>query len=48
MEVEFAEGASVIFRAGDGVFIPPGDAERHRPRALSERVRLIFVEEGVT
>lgn len=45
MEVEFATGA-VVFRAGDGLAIPPGDAEKHRPRALSDRVRMIFVEEG--
>jgi quercetin dioxygenase-like cupin family protein len=45
MEVTFAEGTSVTFRAGDGVCIPPGRTDRHRPVALSDRVRLIFVEE---
>jgi arsenate reductase (thioredoxin) len=45
MEVGFAEGAAVTFHAGDGVCIPAGWTDRHRPTALSERVRLIFVEE---
>jgi mannose-6-phosphate isomerase-like protein (cupin superfamily) len=44
LAIEFA-GESLIFRAGDGVSIPPGPTDRHRPRAISERVRLIFVEE---
>jgi quercetin dioxygenase-like cupin family protein len=47
MEVEFAEGSPVVFRAGDGVLIPAGKAERHRPRVLTDRVRLIFVEDLV-
>jgi quercetin dioxygenase-like cupin family protein len=45
MMVEF-EGESITFRAGDGVSIPPGHRDRHRPRALSTRVRLIFVEDA--
>ena len=45
MEVAFASG-SVVFRAGDGLAIAAGDAERHRPKALTDRVRLIFVEDA--
>jgi arsenate reductase len=45
LEIEF-EGAAIAFRAGDGISIPPGLSDRHRPRALSERVRLIFVEDA--
>ena len=45
MEVEFASG-SQVFRAGDGLAIPAGDVEKHRPRALTERVRMIFMEEA--
>jgi len=41
---EFDGGAVVVFRAGDGLAIPGGDAARHRPRALTDRVRLVFVE----
>jgi arsenate reductase len=48
MEVAFAEGAAIRFQAGDGVCIPAGWPDRHRPTALSERVRLIFVEEDVS
>ena len=48
MEVAFAEGAAIAFHAGDGVCIPAGWADRHRPIALSERVRLIFVEEDIS
>ncbi len=48
MEVAFAESAAVTFQAGDGVCIPAGWADRHRPTARSERVRLIFVEEDVS
>jgi amino-acid N-acetyltransferase len=44
LEIEF-DDESVIYRAGDGVSIMPGRAERHRPHARTERVRLIFVEE---
>ena len=46
MEVEFPTG-TVVFREGDGVAIPAGEADRHRPRALTDRVRLVFVEAAV-
>jgi quercetin dioxygenase-like cupin family protein len=36
---------TVIFNAGDGVFIPPGSEHRHMGRALSDVVRVVFVEE---
>jgi arsenate reductase len=45
LEIEFEHGA-IVFRAGDGISIPPGLPERHRPRAISELVRLIFVEDA--
>jgi uncharacterized cupin superfamily protein len=45
MEVAFA-GSSVVFRAGDGLAIAAGEDEKHRPKALTDRVRLIFVEEA--
>ncbi len=48
MEVAFAEDAAVTFHAGDGVSIPAGWADGHWPTALSEQVRLIFVEEDVS
>jgi mannose-6-phosphate isomerase-like protein (cupin superfamily) len=45
MEVEFSTG-SQVFREGDGVAIPSGEVEKHRPRALTDRVRMIFVEDA--
>ncbi len=45
MRVEFENGADIIYRAGDLLHIPPGEADRHRPSALSENVRIIFLEE---
>jgi putative intracellular protease/amidase len=42
-EIEF-ERETVVFRAGDGVFIPDGPAHRHRARALTETVTALFVE----
>ena len=44
MEVEI-DGGSLIFHAGDGIHFPPGEADRHRPIARSEIVRLVFVED---
>jgi quercetin dioxygenase-like cupin family protein len=46
MEIEFDHG-SEVFRAGDGVVITQGEKEKHRPKALTGRVRLIFVEEAL-
>jgi quercetin dioxygenase-like cupin family protein len=44
LEIEF-DNEVIIFRAGDGVTIPSGQKDRHRPRAVTELVRLIFIEE---
>jgi mannose-6-phosphate isomerase-like protein (cupin superfamily) len=43
-EIEF-ENETQIFRKGDGVFIPDGKHHKHQARALSESVKLIFVED---
>jgi quercetin dioxygenase-like cupin family protein len=45
LEIEFV-GCLERYRAGDGVTIPWGQADRHRPRALTDRVRLVFVEDA--
>jgi uncharacterized cupin superfamily protein len=45
MEIEFTTGV-VVFRAGDGLAIPAGEVEKHRPRALTDRVRMVFVEDS--
>jgi hypothetical protein len=43
-EIEFEDGTR-IFESGDGVFIPAGQAHRHRARVLTDVVRVVFVEE---
>ena len=43
-EIEYP-GETVLYKAGDGVFIPEGDEHRHRARVISESVRAVFVEE---
>ena len=44
MEVEF-ENQTMIFRKGDGLYFPAGEQDKHRPKAISEKVRMIFVED---
>lgn len=43
LEIEF-DSCVVRFEEGDGIVIPPGTDHRHRPRAISERVRLALVD----
>lgn len=43
-EIQFDRG-TLVFSAGDGVFIESGPEHRHMARALTEVVRAIFVEE---
>jgi len=43
-EIEF-ENEKLIFRKGDGVFIPDGAEHKHRARVLSEYVKVLFVED---
>jgi len=44
LEVNFA-GQLVLFRPGDGLFIPGGEESKHKARALTEVTRLFLVEE---
>jgi quercetin dioxygenase-like cupin family protein len=44
-EIEFP-GGTHVFGPGDGVFIPDGAEHKHRARALSEVVRVVFVEDA--
>jgi quercetin dioxygenase-like cupin family protein len=44
-EIAFESGTDV-FEQGDGVLIPAGAAHKHRARALSDVVRVIFVEDA--
>ena len=43
-ELEFDSG-TVVYEAGDGVFIPDGEEHRHKGRVLTDVVRVIFVED---
>jgi len=43
-EIEYPE-ETVIYKSGDGLFIPEGEKHRHRARAISESVTAFFVEE---
>jgi hypothetical protein len=45
MEIEFDDPVG-HYRAGDGPVIPVATMVRHRPKALSKRVRLVFVEDA--
>ncbi len=44
-EIEFPD-ETLRYGAGEGVFIPSGHADRHRGRALTDRVKVVFVEGG--
>ena len=44
LEVRFA-GDAVVFEPGDGVVIPEGPEHRHQGRALTDVVRVVFVED---
>lgn len=37
---------TLVFKPGDGVFIPPGEEHRHVGRVLSGPVRALFVEDA--
>jgi quercetin dioxygenase-like cupin family protein len=43
MEIEF-EDSRIIFRPGDGIFIPDGPDHKHRGIALSEKTLVFFLE----
>ncbi len=44
MEIEF-DDETLSFKTGDGIIIPAGESYRHRPKAISEKVQIVFVEE---
>lgn len=45
LELEFEDDVT-LFRPGDGLFIPPGEAHKHKARALTPLVSLILIEEA--
>lgn len=44
LEVNF-DGNVVIFNTGDVVFIPAGEKNKHKGRALTKIVKMLFVED---
>ena len=43
MEIEY-EDSSIVYKPGDGVFIPDGSDHKHRARVISEKVLVFFIE----
>ena len=43
MEIEY-DTERILYRKGDGVFIPDGNRDRHRARVLTEKALVFFVE----
>ena len=43
IEIDF-DGNVVVFKSGDGVFIPEGQKHRHKGRVLTDKVKAILVE----
>ena len=44
LEVNF-DGNEVVFNAGNGIFIPAGENDKHMGRPLTKVVKMIFVED---
>jgi ethanolamine utilization protein EutQ (cupin superfamily) len=44
-KIEFDHGVQV-FNPGDGVFIPSGREHRHMGRVLTDKVKVVFVEDA--
>jgi len=44
LEIEY-ENEKIVYKSGDGVFIPDGENHKHKGRVLTESVRIIFVED---
>ena len=44
IEIDFDDGV-IALAEGDGLFIPPGEPHKHKARVLTDRVRVILVED---
>jgi quercetin dioxygenase-like cupin family protein len=42
-EIEYLN-EKIIYKKGDGVFIPDGPEHKHRGRVITESVKVIFIE----
>lgn len=43
MEIEY-ENEKIVYKSGDGIFIPDGSDHKHRGKALTEKVLIFFME----
>jgi len=43
-EIEY-QNDKIVYKSGDGVFIPDGKDHKHKGRVLTESVKVIFVED---
>ncbi len=43
MEIEY-ENSKIIYKPGDGIFIPGGPDHKHRARVISKKVLVFFIE----
>ena len=43
IEIEY-ENSKIIYKPGDGIFIPDGPDHKHRGRQLSEKALVFFIE----
>jgi quercetin dioxygenase-like cupin family protein len=43
LEIEY-ENEKIVYRSGDGIFIPDGFDHKHRGKALTEKVLVFFME----
>lgn len=44
LEIDF-DGEKTVFHQGDALCIPHGAADRHRPRALTDRALMFLIED---
>ena len=44
MEIEYPN-EKIIYKKGDGVFIPDGAEHKHKGRVITESVKVIFIED---
>jgi len=43
-EIEYLN-KKIVYKTGDGVFIPDGEAHKHQAKVISDFVKVIFVED---
>ncbi len=46
MEIDF-DGEKEVFGPGDGLFIPAGQEHKHKARVLTDKVKVIAVEDAI-